>query len=62
VSLVTLTDVIHLPELRNNFISLGVLYYASYKCTNQGGVLKVSKGILVVMKEKTQEDREPLST
>jgi hypothetical protein len=48
----TLTDVRHVPELRKNLISLGVLDYVGYKCTTQGGVLKVSKGILVVMKAK----------
>jgi hypothetical protein len=48
----TLTDVRHVPELRNNLISLGVLYSVGYRCTTQGGVLKVSKGILVVMKAK----------
>jgi hypothetical protein len=48
----TLTDVKHVPELRNNLISLGVLDFVGYKCTIQGGVLKVSKGILVFMKEK----------
>jgi hypothetical protein len=48
----TLTYVIHVPKLRNNLIFLGVLDFVRYKCTSQGGVLKVSKGILVVMKEK----------
>jgi hypothetical protein len=42
----------HLLELRKNLISLGFLYYVGYKCTTQGGVLNVSKGILVVMKAK----------
>ena len=46
-----LTDVRHLLELRKNLISLGVLDFARYKCTCQGGVLKVFKGILEVMKE-----------
>jgi hypothetical protein len=48
----TLTDVRHVPELRNNLVSLGVLDFAGYRCTTQGGALKVSKGILVVMKAK----------
>jgi hypothetical protein len=48
----TLIDVNHVPELTNNLISLGVLYSVVYRCTNQGGVIKVSKGILVVMKTK----------
>ena len=48
----TLKYLRHVPELRKNLISLGVLDFTSYKCTTQGGVLKVSKGILVFMKEK----------
>jgi hypothetical protein len=48
----TLTDVRHVPKLRKNLISLGVLDSGGYKCIVQGGVLKVSKGILVVMKDK----------
>jgi hypothetical protein len=52
ITIRTLTDVRHVPELRNNLISLGVLDSSGYKCTVQGGVLKVFKGILVVMKAK----------
>jgi hypothetical protein len=48
----TLTYVRHVLELRKNLIYLGVLDSSGYKCTTQGGVLKVSKGILVVMKTK----------
>jgi hypothetical protein len=48
----TLIYVRHVLELRKNLISLGVLDSTGYNCTSQGGVLKVSKGILVVMKEK----------
>ena len=48
----TLTDVRHVLELRKNLISLGVLDFVGYKCATQGGVLKVSKGILVIMKKK----------
>ena len=48
----TLIDVRHVPKLRKNFISLGVLDSVGYKYTTQGGVLKVSKGILVVMEGK----------
>jgi hypothetical protein len=46
----TLTDVRHVPELKKNLISLGVLDSGGHKFTGQGGVLKVSKGALVVMK------------
>jgi hypothetical protein len=47
-----LTDVRHVPELRKNLISLGVLDTGGYKSTIQGGVMKVYKGILLVMKAK----------
>jgi hypothetical protein len=47
-----LTDVRHVPELRKNLISLGVLDTGGYKTIVQGGVMKVYKGILLVMKEK----------
>jgi hypothetical protein len=49
---ITLTDVRHVPKLIKNLVSLGVLDFVGYRCTTQVGVLKVSKGILVVMKEK----------
>jgi hypothetical protein len=55
-SIRALTDVRHVPEIINNLISLGVLDYVGYKCTTQGGVLNVSKGILVVMKENRIEN------
>jgi hypothetical protein len=48
----TLTYVRDVTKPRKNLISLGVLDSSDYKCTVQGGVLKVSKGILVVMKAK----------
>jgi hypothetical protein len=47
-----LTDVIHVPELRKSLISLGVLDTGGYKSIVQGGVMKVYKGILLVMKAK----------
>ena len=47
-----LTDVRHVPELRKNLISLGVLDTNGYKTFMQGGVMKFYKGILLVMKEK----------
>jgi hypothetical protein len=46
----TLMDVRHVPELKRNLISLGVLDSGGYMITGQGGALKVCKGILVVMK------------
>jgi hypothetical protein len=47
-----LTNVRHVSELRTNLISLGLLDIGGYKTTNQGGVMKVYKGILLVMKAK----------
>ena len=47
-----LTDVRYVPELKSNLISLGVLDSCGYKYTGQGGSLTLSKGSLVVMKEK----------
>ena len=46
----TLTNVRYVPELKKKLISLGVLDSDGYKFTGQNGVLKVSKGALVVMK------------
>ena len=47
-----LIDVRHVPELRKNLIYLGVLNTGGYKSIVQGGVMKVYKGILLVMKAK----------
>ncbi|GKA87844.1 retrovirus-related pol polyprotein from transposon TNT 1-94 [Tanacetum coccineum] len=50
----TLKDVRHVPELKKNLISLGTLDSIGCDYQGRGGVLKVSKGALVVMKgEKT---------
>ena len=46
----TLTDVRHIPDLKRNIISLSTLDTKGYKYSGEGGVLKVSKGSLVVMK------------
>ncbi|MCY6525143.1 GAG-pre-integrase domain-containing protein, partial [Actinobacillus pleuropneumoniae] len=46
----TLTSVKHVPDLKKNLISLGVLDSNGYKFTGQEGILKVFKGALVVMK------------
>ncbi|GKA51926.1 retrovirus-related pol polyprotein from transposon TNT 1-94 [Tanacetum coccineum] len=46
----TLTDVRHVPDLKKNLISLGVLDSKGFKYTSENGVLRVSKGALVVMK------------
>jgi hypothetical protein len=46
----TLTDVRHVPTMFRNLISLSTLDNMGYKYFASGGVLKVSKGSLVVMK------------
>ena len=45
-----LGDVKHVPNFKRNLISLSTLDAKGYKCTSEGGVLKISKGALVVMK------------
>ena len=51
----TPTDVIHVPELKKKLISLGVFDACGHKFTGFDGILKVSKGALVVMKaQRTQ--------
>ena len=46
----TLSDIRHVPDLKRNLISLSTLDAKGYKYTGEGGVLKISKGALVVMK------------
>jgi hypothetical protein len=46
----TLTDVRHVPTMFRNLISLSTLDNMGYKYFASGGVLKVSKGSLIVMK------------
>ena len=46
----TLGDVRHVLDLKRNLISLSTLDTKGYKYTDEGGVLKISKGALVVMK------------
>ena len=48
----TLTDVSNVPDLMKNLISLGTLDTNACKFSAEGGVLKVSKGALVVMKAR----------
>ena len=45
----TLTDVRHIPNMRKNLISLSTLDGKGYKYSGGDGVLKVSKGSLIVM-------------
>ena len=46
----TLAYVRHVLELKKKLISLGVLDSCGHKFTGFDGTLKVSKGVLVVMK------------
>ena len=46
----TLTKVRHVPNLKKNFISLSTLDAKGYRYSGEDGVLKVSKGMLVVLK------------
>ncbi|XP_074297851.1 putative mitochondrial protein AtMg00300 [Silene latifolia] len=46
----TLTSVSHVPDLKRNLISLGILESLGCKYSAEGGVLKVSKGALVLLK------------
>ena len=48
----TLTDVRHIPNLKRNLISLSTFDLNGYKFVSEGGIIKVSKGTLVVMKDK----------
>lgn len=45
----TLTDVIYVPDL--NIISLGTLESLGCKYTGEGGLMKISIGVLVIVKE-----------
>ena len=46
----TLSDVNHVPDLKRNLIFLSTLNAKGYKYTGEGGVLKINKGALVLMK------------
>ncbi|KAG8485080.1 hypothetical protein CXB51_021402 [Gossypium anomalum] len=46
----TLSNVRHVPELKRNLISLSTLNLKGYRYIAESGVLKISKGSLVVMK------------
>ncbi|PHT53674.1 hypothetical protein CQW23_08136 [Capsicum baccatum] len=46
----TLTSVRHVPDLKRNLISLGTLESQGCRYSAEGGVLKVSKGALVLLK------------
>ena len=46
----TLYDVRHVPDLRNNMISLGTLDCNGFSYKSTSGVMKVSKCVMIVMK------------
>ena len=44
-----LSNVRHIPDLRKNLISLGVLDDLGYSYSSKGGIMKITKGALMVM-------------
>ena len=48
----TLGDIRHILDLKRNLISLSTLDVNEYKYTGEGGVVKISKGALVMMKRQ----------
>jgi hypothetical protein len=46
----TLCDVRHIPNLRKNMILLGTLDHNEFIFKYEGGVLKVSKDVMIIMK------------
>ena len=46
----TLNDVRHVPVMRKNLFSLGALKAQGYKISGMDGVLKVTKGSMMVLK------------
>ena len=45
-----LSNVRYVPDLRKNLISLGVLDDLGYSYSLKGGIMKITKGALMVMK------------
>ena len=45
-----LSNVRHVPDLRKNLISLGVLDDLGYSYSSKGRIMKITKGALIVMK------------
>jgi transposase InsO family protein len=45
----TLEEVRHIPDMRKNLISLGILDSKGYSYKSENGIMKVSKGAMVVM-------------
>lgn len=51
----TITEVHHVPDLKNNFITLGTLDKRGYKYMRKGEIIKVTKGSLVLLKDKLED-------
>jgi hypothetical protein len=45
----TLEEVRHIPDMRKNLISLGTLDSKGYSYKSENGIMKVSKGAMIVM-------------
>lgn len=52
----TLTDVLHIPDLKKNLISLGAFDSIGYKCIIEGVVMRVTRVALVVMRRQKNEN------
>ncbi|KAK2995032.1 hypothetical protein RJ640_021189 [Escallonia rubra] len=52
----TLGDVRYIPDLKNNLISLGTLDFIDCSISIKCGVMKVSKGVMVIMKGQKTEN------
>ena len=48
----TLCDVRHVPEIEKNLISLGILNSNGHGYKSEGGVMKVTKGAIVVIRRQ----------
>ena len=59
-TIITLKDVRHIPDLRKNLISLGLLEKNGCKIVLENGVLKVVRGSFVVMKGIRHDNLYPL--
>ncbi|EOY30029.1 Uncharacterized protein TCM_037378 [Theobroma cacao] len=49
-------EVKHVPDMKNNLISLSLLDKKGYKYSGQDGVLNISKGALTIIKGKLSDD------
>uniref|UniRef100_A0A2N9HJ44 Integrase catalytic domain-containing protein n=1 Tax=Fagus sylvatica TaxID=28930 RepID=A0A2N9HJ44_FAGSY len=56
----TLEEVRHIPDMRKNLISLGTLDSKGYSYKSENGIMKVSKGAMVVMTVAESEDDDTL--